>query len=108
METYVSLVRLRENNSSSQSSSTQGPSQIAQEIVKQNGGNVVSADALLGFYDLCIRSQFPDKKSALQAFTTLKLQHNWITETHQSEPLDSFDQIFNKAQRESSNSGTRR
>lgn len=99
METYVSLVRLRESNTS-QTSSTQGPSQIAQDIVKQNGGNIVSADVLMGFYDLCIRTQFPDKKSALQAFTTLKLQHSWITETHQSDPLDSFDQIFNKAQRE--------
>lgn len=93
MENYVTLVRLLENG---QQSARQSPSQIIKDVMSRNKGNVITAHATLGFYDFVIVSQFPDKESALKAFTTLKIDHQWITETLQAEPIEKYDTIYNE------------
>lgn len=101
MQNYVILARLRENGDS-QSSALRTPSQIVSDSVSKAGGKIVSAHATLGFYDLCIVASFPDQPSAFRASTTLKTQHNWITETMAAEPLANFDSIYSEIQKETS------
>lgn len=104
MQNIVTLVRLRDSQSSS-SSSLRSPSQIVAETVKQSKGKIVTSLATLGFYDLVIVAEYPDLNSAFKASATLKT-HGWITETMAAEDLSSFDQIYAEAQRETTTSGS--
>lgn len=102
---YVTLIRLRDNQSSqSQSSSLRSPSQIINDAVTKNGGKVLSAHAMLGYHDICVVTQFQEQENVFKAFAQIKLQQGWITETNSAEPLASFDTIYNEAQRETSSS----
>jgi hypothetical protein len=98
---YVTLIRLRENQSPS-SSSLRSPSQIIGDAVTKNGGKVLSAHAMLGYHDICVVTQFQEQENVFKAFAQIKLQQGWITETNSAEPLANFDTIYNEALRETS------
>lgn len=109
MQTFVTLVRLRDaSQPQTQSSSLRSPSQIVSDAVKQAKGKVLSQHATLGFYDLVIVAEYPDTQSAFKAGTILKTQHQWIPETMLAEELSQFDSIYNEAQRETTSSRSSR
>src|SRR5260370_33863993 len=103
-QTYVTLVRLRE---SQQSSPLQSPDQIIKDAVAKSGGKLLSAHATLGFYDIVMLTEFPDQQSAFKCSTSLKVNHNWITETNAAETLAQFGPIYQEVAREGAGASSR-
>lgn len=66
----------------------------AEEIIKQNKGQVHSMHVLLGEHDLVMLVDFPNSHDALKTSISLTEMSGIAFSTSESIPVDSFDQLM--------------
>ena len=73
--------------------------------VQNAGGKIVSADGLLGRYDLCVKCQLPDVKTAFSVWLKASTPFGYTTETFPAIQSQEIQKVAEEAGRVAVGSG---
>jgi uncharacterized protein with GYD domain len=96
MPTYVTLFRSTAEGTKG-IKETQRYFQEGQKDVKEAGGKILAAYALLGRFDYIYITEFPDQKSAMKALMRTIMKGRVAPETMVAIPLEEFVQSVKEA-----------
>lgn len=96
MTTYATLVNFTQKGAESIGESKNRFAKF-DDLVKQNGGRIVSAYGLLGEHDLLVIGEFPDEKAITRVLATVASWGTVSTRTLTAIPIKEYYQLVDEA-----------